>query len=419
MGVFPVTPASLAAQPSTSPWTWWGHGLSSVAPPAPTVPEERGRLPDPHGACGHCACARTPRGLGPRTLPGPGRPASEPARTGLGFQTRRQAAVPPPLSQDGAVATATKALARDGSRGRRTRGRRWAAEARSARRAGRREASAGARGRTDGALGPNPGAGSFPAPHTPRSSRRRGERRRMRRSRRLTRAQTLPRVRNAALDSRDFSNGPPLRAATPHAHRRGSEKVQEAGCHAREPGWLRRARRPARCTQPTSRFPGALSAPSSLRGPSRRPRRTCRRRATAAHGRRGDAPGPRQGAAGNWHTVSREDERPRPRRLRADPQQTAAEQTFRNISAKWMMTSLICSPKFSFLWVFSNPGSAVSAALSCPQNNQRTTSPGRRLSGGRGERPAWGPSSACCNSQLPGRSQQEPSGLSTPSTEEK
>lgn len=236
MGVFPVTPASLAAQPSTSPWTWWGHGLSSVAPPAPTVPEERGRLPDPHGACGHCACARTPRGLGPRTLPwpsgrpparagprgrqgpqrwpsfafqirsdscfavhggrghggqdeararpatlqarerrgrggrtrpGPGRPASEPARTGLGFQTRRQAAVPPPLSQDGAVATATKALARDGSRGRRTRGRRWAAEARSARRAGRR-------GRTDGALGPNPGAGSFPAPHTPRSSRQRG-----------------------------------------------------------------------------------------------------------------------------------------------------------------------------------------------------------------------------------------------------
>lgn len=174
MGVFPVTPASLAAQPSTSPWTWWGHGLSSVAPPAPTVPEERGRLPDPHGACGHCACARTPRGLGPRTLPGPGRPASGPARTGLGFQTRRQAAVPPPLSQDGAVATATKALARDGSRGRRTRGRRWAAEARSARRAGRREASAGARGRTDGALGPNPGAGRFPAPHTPRSSRQRG-----------------------------------------------------------------------------------------------------------------------------------------------------------------------------------------------------------------------------------------------------
>lgn len=216
MGVFPVTPASLAAQPSTSPWTWWGHGLSSVAPPAPTVSEERGRLPDPHEVCGHCACARTPRGLGPRTLPwpsvrpparaggralsaglpslfrsaataasqstedgatgtqramsaatlqarerrgrggrtrpgpgrqrfrherdgatgartrpGPGRPASEPARTGLGFQTRRQAAVPPPLSQDGAVATATKALARDGSRGRRTRGRRWAAEARS------------------------------------------------------------------------------------------------------------------------------------------------------------------------------------------------------------------------------------------------------------------------------------------------
>lgn len=84
-----------------------------------------------------------------------------------------------------------------------------------------------------------------------------------------------------------------------------------------------------------------------------------------------------------------------------------------------MMTSLICSPKFSFLWVFSNPGSAVSAALSCPQSNQRTTSPGRRLSGGRGERPAWGPSSTCCNSQLPGRSQQEPSGLSTPSTEEK
>lgn len=81
----------------------------------------------------------------------------------------------------------------------------------------------------------------------------------MRRSRRLTRAQTLPRVRNAALDRRDFSNGPPLLAATPHAHRRGSEKVQEAGCHAREPGWLRRARRPARCTRPTSRFPGALS----------------------------------------------------------------------------------------------------------------------------------------------------------------
>lgn len=80
MGVFPVTPASLAAQPSTSPWTWWGHGLSSVAPPAPTVPEERGRLPDPHGACGHCACARTPRGLGPRTLPWPS--VRPPARAG-------------------------------------------------------------------------------------------------------------------------------------------------------------------------------------------------------------------------------------------------------------------------------------------------------------------------------------------------
>lgn len=318
MGVFPVTPASLAAQPSTSLWTWWGHGLSSVAPPAPTVPEERGRLPDPHEVCGHCACARTPRGLGPRTLPGPGRPASEPARTGLGFQTRRQAAVPPPLSQDGAVATATKALARDGSRGRRTRGRRWAADARSARRAGRREASAGA---ADGRTGRSARTRALEVSRRPTRHARpdRGERRRMRRSRRLTRAQTLPRVRNAALDRRDFSNGPSLLGATPHAHRRGSEKVQEAGCHAREPGWLRRARRPARCTRPTSRFPGALSAPSSLRGPSRRPRRTCRRRATAAHGRRGDAPGPRQGTAGNWHTVSREDERPRPRRLRADP----------------------------------------------------------------------------------------------------
>lgn len=318
MGVFPVTPASLAAQPSTSPWTWWGHGLSSVAPPAPTVPEERGRLPDPHGACGHCACARTPRGLGPRTLPGPGRPASEPARTGLGFQTRRQAAVPPPLSQDGAVATATRHLRGTGAEG-----------------DGRGEdGGRPKRGRPSvrGAVKPPPAPADGRTGRSARTralevSRRptrharpdRGERRRMRRSRGLTRAQTLPRVRNAALDRRDFSNGPPLLAATPHAHRRGSEKVQEAGCHAREPGWLRRARRPARCTRPTSRFPGALSAPSSLRGPSRRPRRTCRRRATAAHGRRGDAPGPRQGAAGNWHTISREDERPRPRRLRADP----------------------------------------------------------------------------------------------------
>lgn len=81
-------------------------------------------------------------------------------------------------------------------------------------------------------------------------------------------------------------------------------------------GFAGRADRPgAHGPRPASRG----HYPSSLRGPSRRPRRTCRRRATAAHGRRGDAPGPRQGAAGNWHTVSREDERPRPRRLRADP----------------------------------------------------------------------------------------------------
>lgn len=217
MGVFPVTPASLAAQPliprghggdtGSAPWLLphqqslrRGGVCRTHTMPADTVP-----VPEPREASvpGHCPGppagrppaqaraggralsaglpslfrsavtaasqstedgatgarraksaatlqARERRGRGgrtrpgARTRPGPGRPASGPARTGLGFQTRRQAAVPPPLSQDGAVATATKALARDGSRGRRTRGRRCAAEARSARRAGRREASAGA-----------------------------------------------------------------------------------------------------------------------------------------------------------------------------------------------------------------------------------------------------------------------------------
>lgn len=85
-------------------------------------------------------------------------------------------------------------------------------------------------------------------------------------------------------------------------------------------------------------------------------------------------PNPQQGSAGNGHALSREDERPRPRRFRANAKSTTSEQALKNISVKWMMTSLICSPKFSFLWVFSNPGNAASTVLSCPQSNQWATS---------------------------------------------
>lgn len=359
MGVFPVTPASLAAQPSilrehggdtgSAPWLLphqqslrRGGVCRTHTGPVDTVP-----VPEPREASVPGHCPGPPSGRPPAQARAGGRALS----AGLPSLFRSAVTAASQSTEDGAMGAGQgpgpagqrlsprgpASASRPGGRllfrpylakteplprqRRHLRGTGAEGDGRGEDGGRPKRGRPGVQGAVDGRTGRSARTQALEVSRRPTRHARpdRGERRSMRRSRRLTRAQTLPRVRNAALDCRDFSNGPPLLAATPHAHRRGSEKVQEAGCHAREPGWLRRARRPARCTRPTSRFPGALSAPSSLRGPSRRPRRTCRRRATAAHGRRGDAPGPRQGAAGNWHTVSREDERPRPRRLRADP----------------------------------------------------------------------------------------------------